>query len=41
LDGPALHSLNQAGYLTAAIAIMGSVANAQHLILLKSRKSVD
>jgi hypothetical protein len=39
LDGDALYSLNQAGYLAAAVSIMGSVSNAQHLISLKNRRS--
>lgn len=38
LDGDALHALNQANYLTAAISIMGSLGNAQHLIALKNHK---
>jgi hypothetical protein len=38
LDGPALYSLNQAGYLAAAISMMSSLNNAQHLIALKNRK---
>jgi hypothetical protein len=39
LDGDALFGLNQAGYLAAAISIMGSISNAQHLIILKNRKT--
>jgi hypothetical protein len=39
LDGDALYSLNQAGYLAVAVSIMGSVSNAQHLISLKNRRS--
>jgi hypothetical protein len=39
LDGNALYSLNQAGYLAAAISIMGSISNAQHLIALKNHKA--
>jgi hypothetical protein len=39
LSGDALYSLNQAGYLAAAIAIMGSINNAQHLITLKNRRA--
>jgi hypothetical protein len=38
LEGDVLYRLNQAGYLTAAIAIMGSLSNAQHLIALKNRQ---
>jgi hypothetical protein len=38
LDGDALYSLNQAGYLAAAVSIMGSISNAQHLIALKNRR---
>jgi hypothetical protein len=38
LDGDALYSLNQAGYLAAAVSIMGSISNAQHLITQKNRR---
>jgi SapC len=38
LDGDALHQLNEHGYLEAAVAIMGSIGNAQHLIALKNRR---
>jgi hypothetical protein len=38
LDGDALYRLNQAGYLAAALSIMGSISNAQHLIALKNLK---
>lgn len=38
LGGDALYRLNQAGYLAAAISIMASIGNAQHLIMLKNRR---
>jgi SapC len=39
LNGDVLYGLNQAGYLAAAILIMGSISNAQHLITLKNSRA--
>jgi hypothetical protein len=38
LESEALYSLNQAGYLAAAVSIAGSISNAQHLIALKNQQ---
>jgi SapC len=40
LDGDVLQKLSQNGYLTAAIYIMTSINNAQHLIALKNRNQI-